>query len=532
MASCQRLCLVALVTLGVSAEWCGNADCSSPLASSLMQRRARAEDALAAMGIKTAEVNPKGTIDMLLNEMNAFISNKGDTGIDPDEIEHIHGIKAMIDNTILPTILEEVEDDRKELELLYQDIVACHDHAHELDNITRDKLEESKDFSSSFKVCAEQEEEVVIQKEEVCTTLNRTRVMIRLPGEEDFPPPNVPDEEMLKYLHMMDEFFCGTYETFEEEWKNCTELESNYTNLHQQCMQYQKEWEETTCSYKATVRTQCETYETCWTDAVKKYNQRKQEIMELHVSRAGEYEGATKIECLWSAWVYEGQPCTVNKTRIQECHEYAPNYTNVTIEYPYPPAPPHCDVHNVEVDVCSDDWFSEELHAIGLSADHLAEIRSHCMPCPTMIVTEAPQHVQTLNLMNMEHVSGDIYMKTGGQTECDATIESIESNVYGITVVPEDPNGRLTVEIKIDAGSTYTMDMENRLCTVDIDAFLYDDGDRIGCTLTAGQIVFTKNGQAQTSQADVPEGAISGLAKVTICSAKGTTIEVKFDLLE
>eukprot|EP00971_Amphidinium_carterae_P308695 6134249-Amphidinium_carterae.1 len=74
--------------------------------------------------------------------------------------------------------------------------------------------------------------------------------------------------------------------------------------------------------------------------------------------------------------------------------------------------------------------------------------------------------------------------------------------------------------------------MENRLCTVDIDAFLYDDGDRIGCTLTAarsrvlmalrGQIVFTKNGQAQTSQADVPEGAISGLAKVTACFSMGS----------
>eukprot|EP00971_Amphidinium_carterae_P180763 3585424-Amphidinium_carterae.1 len=34
-----------------------------------------------------------------------------------------------------------------------------------------------------------------------------------------------------------------------------------------------------------------------------------------------------------------------------------------------------------------------------------------------------------------------------------------------------------------------------------------------------GQIVFTKNGQAKSSVTDVPEGAISGLAKVTACYA-------------
>eukprot|EP00971_Amphidinium_carterae_P015016 296768-Amphidinium_carterae.1 len=36
----------------------------------------------------------------------------------------------MIDKMILPTILEEVEADRLELEMLYQVIVACHDHTH------------------------------------------------------------------------------------------------------------------------------------------------------------------------------------------------------------------------------------------------------------------------------------------------------------------------------------------------------------------------------------------------------------------
>eukprot|EP00971_Amphidinium_carterae_P117330 2324161-Amphidinium_carterae.4 len=66
-----------LVALSLLLSWF-ETDYNAP--ESLLQQhkfgRARAADVLAAMGIKTAEVNPKGTIDMLLNEMNAFISNK------------------------------------------------------------------------------------------------------------------------------------------------------------------------------------------------------------------------------------------------------------------------------------------------------------------------------------------------------------------------------------------------------------------------------------------------------------------------
>mmetsp|Transcript_20849 Transcript_20849/g.47917 ORF Transcript_20849/g.47917 Transcript_20849/m.47917 type:complete len:533 (+) Transcript_20849:62-1660(+) len=494
----------------------------------LLQRRKAVEGALAALGIHAAEVKPGGTVDLLLSEMNAFVDKKGDTGIDPDEIEHIHGIKAMIDNTILPTILEEVEDDRKELEALYEEIVACHDHAHEVDNITRERHENVIEKSDEFKQCAQQEEEIATQKEEVCTTLNRTRVTIRLPGEEDFPPPNVPDEEMIRYLKMMDEFFCGTYETFEEEWHNCTELESNYTILHQQCMTLQKQWEEIACSWKTTVKTSCETYDTCWTDAVKKYNKRKGEIMELHVSRAGEYEGATKIECLWSAWVYEGEPCTVNKTRIRECHEFEPNYTNVTIEYPQPPTPPSCDASNVEIDVCSDDWFSGELHYIGLTPEHVAEIKSYCTPCLTDIVTSAPEVIATVNLVNAEHTGGDSYMKVEGTMDCDASIESEDADVYGISVTPSDLMGKIIIELATTEGTTYTMEMQDRMCTIGTDVFMYNNDDTIGCSFSAGQILFTKNGEL-AAQDVAPEGVVSGRAKVSICSAKGTTVTAKFE---
>eukprot|EP00971_Amphidinium_carterae_P327027 6458172-Amphidinium_carterae.2 len=108
----------------------GSSTYGQPPTSLQQHRNKRTMEAMRSMGIQTADVNPKGTIDMLFNQLTNLVQTKGDTGIDPDEIEHIPGIKAMLDNTILPTILEEVKEDRLEHEVLYQEIVACHDHLH------------------------------------------------------------------------------------------------------------------------------------------------------------------------------------------------------------------------------------------------------------------------------------------------------------------------------------------------------------------------------------------------------------------
>eukprot|EP00403_Amphidinium_massartii_P020342 CAMPEP_0178399060 /NCGR_PEP_ID=MMETSP0689_2-20121128/15087_1 /TAXON_ID=160604 /ORGANISM="Amphidinium massartii, Strain CS-259" /LENGTH=582 /DNA_ID=CAMNT_0020019829 /DNA_START=67 /DNA_END=1813 /DNA_ORIENTATION=+ len=526
------LCIVALISCGivVAARPCLDGGCPVPnVATGLIQRRAA--QALASMGISQAEVNPKGTLDLLLNEMTAYVDSKGQTGLDPDEIEHIHGIKALIDNTILPTILEEVEDDRRELEQLYAEIEACHDHAHEVSNITRTK-EDSVDMSfETFKECAKKEDEVIIEKETVCEEFNRTRLIIHMPNNEDFPPPNVPDEEMIKYLDMMNEWYCGTYEVFEEEWKECENLTHTYTILHEQCQKFQKDYQIQTCSWKTTLETSCETYDTCWTDAVRAYNLRKKEMLELQLSRIGEYEGATKIECLWSAWEYEGQPCTVNKTRIKECHEFKPNYTNVTIQFPPPPPPPPCDASSVDIDVCSDQWMQMTYGPIKLTAAHMEEIRSLCEPCPTVVVTEAPVMVHAVNLVNMESAGGDSYMKVKGMQQCDAFIESDGSNVYSVKVKAAEWGGKVVAELATDA-ATYSVELMSRVATTSTgDIEMYEDGADLSLVLSAGSVVLMHNGVA-ASTLDTDVAATSGRAKVSICSGKGTIVDAHFDTVD
>eukprot|EP00971_Amphidinium_carterae_P224425 4452138-Amphidinium_carterae.1 len=106
----------------------------------------------------------------------------------------------------------------------------------------------------------------------------------------------------------MDEFYCGRYEVFEEEITQCTIFMENYTITHEECKYLEKEMEELACKQKTHLQKNCEYFDTCWTEAVKDYNQRKKEILDLQMEEIGEYEGATKIQCLWKAWIYEEMP--------------------------------------------------------------------------------------------------------------------------------------------------------------------------------------------------------------------------------
>eukprot|EP00403_Amphidinium_massartii_P032016 CAMPEP_0178437816 /NCGR_PEP_ID=MMETSP0689_2-20121128/35218_1 /TAXON_ID=160604 /ORGANISM="Amphidinium massartii, Strain CS-259" /LENGTH=106 /DNA_ID=CAMNT_0020060091 /DNA_START=1 /DNA_END=318 /DNA_ORIENTATION=+ len=66
--------------------------------SALMQRMQYGQGALRPQhpkNRKKGQDNHAGTVKLLLNEMNGMIETKGQTGMDPDEIEHIHSIKAL-----------------------------------------------------------------------------------------------------------------------------------------------------------------------------------------------------------------------------------------------------------------------------------------------------------------------------------------------------------------------------------------------------------------------------------------------------
>jgi len=472
---------------------------------------------------------------MLLAEMEDFITTKGKKGIDSDEIAHIHGIKALIDETILPAILDQVEEHRTELDGLMQAIRDCEGHAVGVGNATMVKEEDVDQWKKVTRSCVTREEILKKKYTEACTTVNKTRLVIYLPTEEDFPPPNVPDEEMIKYLHLMDDFYCGRYETFEEEVTECETLEENYTITHQECLYAEKQFEEVSCKWKTHLDKSCDYFDTCWTESVKAYNQRKKEILDLQMDEIGEYEGATKIQCLWKAWIYEELPCTVNETQIRICHEYPPNYTNITIEFPPPPPPPTCSTASVELEICSDDWVNINFGDLGISRATIEGLRTNCA-CPTYKWTSEPVVTQHTHMYNSRHLSGNMYIKTAGTTgACDAFVETDDPNVQSLEFTAEaDELSKFILSIGTNT-TTVALDLENLAATVEdgtSGVAMYEGGTKLGISIAAGSAMFTKDGTVFYTMTDLPEDFTSGFGKVAICGRPTTSVTVDFGLTE
>ena len=481
-----------------------------------------------------AQVSHAGTVSMLLNEMNDFVSTKGESGLDPDEIEHIHGIRALIDETVLPTILEGVEQNRAELDALYQAILGCHEHADLLSNVTVSKDYTRTRKAEFHKVCVKLEETLIVNQKKACEQLNRSRMSIFGPGEEDVPVATEVAEEWIRYLETMDDFFCGRMDIFKDEWEDCNFWTENFTQTHQLCKSMQKEFETVTCSWKKVLKTSCEEYDTCWTQSVTRYNERKRAIMDLQGSRQDSYIGATKIQCLWSAWIYEGMPCTVNKTRIKECNEYPPNLTNITIEFPSPPSPPDCTPSNdVSIDVCSEEWLEEEYGRIGLTKEHFDDLKATCQPCPTHTYTSAPSESGHVHLLNIEHASGDTYIKINGENDCMSYIESVNDDVQSVVVYPSRNSGIVTkMQLTTHGNDTYAIEMENGVVSsdLDMDPEMYSEGDSIVGTFSSGKLTFLKVKANQQSEVfgEMDVDSDMGIGMVTLCAPPGTSIRSVF----
>eukprot|EP00403_Amphidinium_massartii_P026900 CAMPEP_0178403798 /NCGR_PEP_ID=MMETSP0689_2-20121128/17555_1 /TAXON_ID=160604 /ORGANISM="Amphidinium massartii, Strain CS-259" /LENGTH=99 /DNA_ID=CAMNT_0020024765 /DNA_START=89 /DNA_END=384 /DNA_ORIENTATION=+ len=97
-----RMIISACLLLAFSMAGATSADCPEQ-SSALLQHTQGGRGALRPKGPKKqkakAKVTHAGTVSLMLAEMNEMIATKGQVGMDPDEIEHIHSIKALIDDT-------------------------------------------------------------------------------------------------------------------------------------------------------------------------------------------------------------------------------------------------------------------------------------------------------------------------------------------------------------------------------------------------------------------------------------------------
>ena len=481
-----------------------------------------------------------GAISVLLTEMNALIAERGSTGIDPAELEHVNGIKALIEGTILPTILAGVEQSRAEISALYQAILDCEaEHPATVSrntSITQSSVEVKKLVHLE---CRKTESSLLEKISKACATVNRTRWAVSASGEDHdvMPPMTATDQAVIEHLKKMDDFFCGRHEVFRDQVTQCRTHKENFTIVRVKCRKLQKEFEMQHCAESSTYGLSCGALGTCWKKAARRFNDRKKELLRLEASRIEAYAAALSILCLWNAWTQNDRNCTVNRTQVEECHEMQPNTSMVSVQFPQLPTAPACSAYigleHPFVEMCSDEWFGLNYAASGLPSQVSEDIRATCAHCPTTAVAahSAMVDVSSLKLVNMEHAAGNTYIRTlGGEGGgvCAAYVETLHANVQSVTVTPMNYGQKFKIEILADGNVTFSLVAENYVLVGgnhDV-TFVYHDGDVLGLSLAEHRITYELNGQPiYTSN---PVDVASGHGKVSLCSGPGESLHIDF----
>mmetsp|Transcript_45025 Transcript_45025/g.104274 ORF Transcript_45025/g.104274 Transcript_45025/m.104274 type:complete len:537 (-) Transcript_45025:47-1657(-) len=513
-----------------------SAECSassSPQSGDVLIQRSKASVSVHADAEELFPGRTRGKFaNLLAKEMNDLVVAKGQSGLSPEEIEHIHTIKDLIMNSIIPSIADGVADSKAELDELYQAVTECALHVTDALGAV-DSLENATDTNRGLhKDCRKHEDDLKEDKEEACKELEKAELGVHAP-ELDFELGiDMSDEEMLKYLRAMNEHFCGRWKEFEETWEECEDLTDNHTGHRDKCDNLQEDFEESFCAWKSELEATCKNFDKCWTEAVGRFNERKQAIETLQESRMEEYEAAVKVNCLWDAWKWEADPCTVDEEKVKECTENLhPNLTNVSLEIPELPTPPECDVDAVSVHPCTDEFLEEEYATLGVAPEIVEDMKSKCTACPEPVVprnnsvAELQKTGISTSLANLMAVAGSMYVKTGGQPgKCDGVVSTPQGSTAAVKVTVLQASSKVEVSLS-DGDHSHKMLLENDVASAGDESVLFSaDEDTMGIAIANGKVQYLKAGKPF---AEEPASFTLGSANVALCTV-GASVDVKF----
>eukprot|EP00971_Amphidinium_carterae_P027024 532893-Amphidinium_carterae.1 len=246
--------------------------------------------------------------NLLAQEMEELAASKGQMGLSPEEIEHINSIKDMIVGSILPSITDGVEETRAEVKVLFDAVTSCVNHATDALADIAQLESDTESNSNSHGTCRKKEDDIIEDKNRVCGELEQAKKGVHKPELDFEVTMDISDEDMVRYLRSMEDHFCGRWSEFKETWEECEDLTDNYTKTHENCVDLQQDLEESWCTWKMELEETCEEFDSCWSAAVERYNERKEAIEALQEARLNEYEGALKVNCYWDAWKWDAEP--------------------------------------------------------------------------------------------------------------------------------------------------------------------------------------------------------------------------------
>mmetsp|Transcript_23597 Transcript_23597/g.54938 ORF Transcript_23597/g.54938 Transcript_23597/m.54938 type:complete len:384 (+) Transcript_23597:82-1233(+) len=346
-----------------------------------------------------AQGRSKSKTKMMLTQLQAMSDKKEKMGLVPSEMAEAEEVKAALVNNILPAILQAADDRQEDLDMLFQDILDCQmEVAKGLHTVVQ--LESAvHTWEENVTTCVEEEVHVVGDKVKVCEEFSTMKKELKFPT--DFPEQTALPEQVENYLRTMHEYFCGFWHEYEHKWEECRYEQKNGTNITEVCTTTQEEFEKAICTANIERKRTCTAYDTCYDDAVAKYNAKVQEIKDHLADLMEEYEAAVKILCLWDAWQLSCSPCTVDEKRVELCWAQQTNVTLVNITYEPPPPPIECPMVPPDAEPedtpCTEAFIAKHYAPWAQEDEVLGRMKATCHECFGMddIVTAGPAKTTT-----------------------------------------------------------------------------------------------------------------------------------------
>mmetsp|Transcript_45440 Transcript_45440/g.105403 ORF Transcript_45440/g.105403 Transcript_45440/m.105403 type:complete len:555 (+) Transcript_45440:54-1718(+) len=528
---------ITSISLGHALEDCHEASClaASDAGQAFMQRKKEAHRALTSRARRTE------TLSLITTDLERIVDTKGSVGLSPNEVDHIATIKRLVLESIMPSIIQGAEAHRAEVAELHEAVRNCAINSAIGMNASDALYDRMQLLREQHKECREKEDRIMKGQDEACNQLSRTMQSITQTGDLAFPSEEADHDEVISYLKQMDQLFCGRSEVFKKEWTNCENLTDEYTEIHNECVDLQEELEETWCSWKADLDATCVSLAQCWETHVSNYNTRTSDIAALSEERKHELIGAYKVQCLWDAWEWENEPCTVNKTKLRDCYGPTSDTSMVEVAIPGLPDQPDCNSYPATVHPCTQEYLASEYRALNVSQVLIDEMQDACQACPAEVDfatevffpgddpdNEDPEPPSPVNTTNVER-AGDNYLKTEGEPDnCDGVIQTVDPVATGISVSLLQESGVVQVSMMHPiSGTEHVMKLENGVAHVGDEVVTNYGSNDVMKIASEGdaEMVYYKNGVPfHRESGHMPP--CGGHAKVIVCTL-GISVKVE-----
>jgi hypothetical protein len=253
----------------------------------------------------------------------------------------VQTISDMLEETLVPGLMQAVTSAQGELDKAHQDIAKCNQDATSAEQAINGNEKVIKDNAQTdHEECRTDEAAKLVVAEENFARLESFRAKLDPPAEVDHPVA-----EQIAYYESAREFFNSKTPTLISLHGNSIAANASFESQHEQCDSDQSAFEMSFCVYRTALKFAQQTATTCYGETKTSFETEEGAKRTLEEDFVQEYVAMKKIQCYLRVWLESDDVTEIDKTIASMCD--AKNIVTESVELVYPEIP---DAHLIDME--------------------------------------------------------------------------------------------------------------------------------------------------------------------------------------